>query len=140
MQTSQAAFERKLKEECAHKISAQEKQIELISASLIKLDRSRHRVVTQRNELRRNLRQNARELLDARKETDYVRTHVEELKIEIGKLEQYLQRYRERFRSKDAGVQADNIKLRAQLRELQRLSDQEGGATVSPSAQEVAWL
>ena len=41
--------ERKLKEECAHKISAQEKQIELISASLIKLDRSRHRVVTQRN-------------------------------------------------------------------------------------------
>jgi DNA repair exonuclease SbcCD ATPase subunit len=99
--------ERKLKEECADKISAQEKQIELISASLIKLDRSRHRVVTQRNELRRNLRQNARELLDARKETDYVRTHVEELKIEIGKLEQYLQRYRERFRSKDAGVQAD---------------------------------
>ena len=100
------AREAKLMKASTDKIEAQKKQIEDMSANTARIEEYRRNLVAQRETLRQNLVRNAGELKQAREETEVVRDEVEELKMQIKKLETYLRRYRERFQSTDVGCQA----------------------------------
>jgi hypothetical protein len=100
------AKERQLEEQSQLKINLQQGQIKKLSTAVAGLEHYRQNLVRQRETLRQNLVRNANELQLAKDETDTVRAEVEELKMQIKKLEMYLRRYRERFQSSDVGCQA----------------------------------
>ena len=100
------AKESELEEQSNVKINLQQGQIKKLSETVDQLEVYRGNLARQRETLRQNLVRNANELGLARDETDTVRGEVEELKMQIKKLEMYLRRYRERFQSSDVGCQA----------------------------------
>lgn len=127
--------EKQLEEESLRKISHQQAQIKQLADTVKHVERYRQNLVRQRESLRQNLIRNANELQLAQDETESVRAEVENLKLEIQKLEKYLRRYRERFQSTDVGCQAgldvvmaDTVEKIEQLTMQVQDGDSDGGS------------